>query len=201
MPSKSSCKLRGRPGLEQLAAVWRQGRVDRKVFLGKFPVKIDCNQSGPGPQSMACPGEGITRWCGLACGPQCCFGAGEMATLTTTKTSAPTSWPGWVSRWKVEGLRLRSRNAEAPPFPSSPVGEGGRDAKYRGRVRGSATTDRDPSSDPRFARITFSHKGRREEKAFAYNCPSSVSPPETSTLPGAGSLLIFLTTPSSTSIE
>ena len=32
-------------------------------------------------------------------------------------------------------------------------------------------------------------------------CPSSVSPPETSTLPGAGSRLSFLTTPSSTSIE
>ena len=35
----------------------------------------------------------------------------------------------------------------------------------------------------------------------AYSCPSSVSPPETSTLPGAGSRLSFLTTPSSTSIE
>ena len=34
-----------------------------------------------------------------------------------------------------------------------------------------------------------------------YSCPSSVSPPETSTLPGAGSRLSFLTTPSSTSIE
>jgi hypothetical protein len=29
--------------------------------------------------------------------------------------------------------------------------------------------DRDPSSDPRFARITFSHKGRREE-----NCPDRI---------------------------
>ena len=35
----------------------------------------------------------------------------------------------------------------------------------------------------------------------AQSCPSSVSPPETSTLPGAGSRLSFLTTPSSTSIE
>ena len=35
----------------------------------------------------------------------------------------------------------------------------------------------------------------------AYSCPSSVSPPETSTLPGAGSRLSFLTTPSSISIE
>ena len=34
-----------------------------------------------------------------------------------------------------------------------------------------------------------------------YSCPSSVSPPETSTLPGAGSRLSFFTTPSSTSIE
>jgi ribonuclease HI len=34
-----------------------------------------------------------------------------------------------------------------------------------------------------------------------YSCPSSVSPPDTSTLPGAGSRLSFLTTPSSTSIE
>ena len=38
-------------------------------------------------------------------------------------------------------------------------------------------------------------------KRIAYSCPSSVSPPETSTLPGAGSRLSFLTTPSSTSIE
>ena len=36
---------------------------------------------------------------------------------------------------------------------------------------------------------------------YSYSCPSSVSPPETSTLPGAGSRLNFLTTPSSTSIE
>jgi hypothetical protein len=35
----------------------------------------------------------------------------------------------------------------------------------------------------------------------SYNCPSSVSPPETSTLPGAGSRLSFLTVPLSTSIE
>ena len=35
----------------------------------------------------------------------------------------------------------------------------------------------------------------------SYNCPSSVSPPETSTLPGFGSRLSFFTTPSSTSIE
>src|SRR3954453_8894425 len=35
----------------------------------------------------------------------------------------------------------------------------------------------------------------------SYRCPSSASPPETSTLPGAGSRLSFLTTPSSTSIE
>ena len=38
-------------------------------------------------------------------------------------------------------------------------------------------------------------------EAETYSCPSSVSPPETSTLPGAGSRLSFLTTPSSTSIE
>ncbi len=37
--------------------------------------------------------------------------------------------------------------------------------------------------------------------ASAQSWPSSVSPPETSTLPGAGSLLSFFTTPSSTSIE
>jgi len=35
----------------------------------------------------------------------------------------------------------------------------------------------------------------------SHNCPSSVSPPETSTLPGFGSRLSFFTTPSSTSIE
>jgi len=35
----------------------------------------------------------------------------------------------------------------------------------------------------------------------SHNCPSSVSPPETSTLPGLGSRLNFFTTPSSTSIE
>ena len=35
----------------------------------------------------------------------------------------------------------------------------------------------------------------------SYSCPSSVSPPETSTLPGFGSRLSFFTTPSSTSIE
>jgi hypothetical protein len=37
--------------------------------------------------------------------------------------------------------------------------------------------------------------------AKAYSCPSSVSPPETSTLPGIASRFSFLTTPSSTSIE
>ena len=35
----------------------------------------------------------------------------------------------------------------------------------------------------------------------AYSCPNSVSPPETSTLPGIASRFSFLTTPSSTSIE
>src|SRR5258707_11996684 len=35
----------------------------------------------------------------------------------------------------------------------------------------------------------------------SYSCASSASPPETSTLPGAGSRLSFFTTPSSTSIE
>jgi len=35
----------------------------------------------------------------------------------------------------------------------------------------------------------------------AYSCAKSVSPPETSTLPGAGSRLSFFTVPSSTSIE
>ena len=34
-----------------------------------------------------------------------------------------------------------------------------------------------------------------------YNCPSSVSPPETSTVPGFSSMLSFFTTPSSTSME
>ncbi len=38
-------------------------------------------------------------------------------------------------------------------------------------------------------------------ECFAYSWPSSVSPPETSTLPGFGSRLSFVTTPSSTSIE
>jgi hypothetical protein len=35
----------------------------------------------------------------------------------------------------------------------------------------------------------------------AYSWPSSVSPPDTSTLPGIASRFSFLTTPSSTSIE
>jgi len=48
-------------------------------------------------------------------------------------------------------------------FPSPPVGEGGRDAQHRGRVRGSVSADRDPSSGADFVRATFSHKGRREE--------------------------------------
>ncbi|MHC2254159.1 hypothetical protein ACVILK_003851 [Bradyrhizobium embrapense] len=85
-------------------------------------------------------------------------------------------------------------------FPSPLVGEGGRDAQHRGRVRGPVSADGDPSSGADCIRATFSHKGRREE-ASAQSCPSSVSPPETSTLPGAGSLLSFFTTPSSTSIE
>jgi hypothetical protein len=38
-------------------------------------------------------------------------------------------------------------------------------------------------------------------RSAAYSCPSSVSPPDTSTLPGAGSRLNFFTVPSSTSIE
>ncbi|RTM07217.1 MAG: hypothetical protein EKK33_31380 [Bradyrhizobiaceae bacterium] len=37
--------------------------------------------------------------------------------------------------------------------------------------------------------------------AKAQSCPSSVSPPETSTLPGIASRFSFFTTPSSTSIE
>jgi hypothetical protein len=37
--------------------------------------------------------------------------------------------------------------------------------------------------------------------AKVQSCPSSVSPPETSTLPGIASRFSFLTTPSSTSIE
>ncbi|QOZ42892.1 hypothetical protein XH89_04955 [Bradyrhizobium sp. CCBAU 53340] len=41
--------------------------------------------------------------------------------------------------------------------------------------------------------------GKRGAKA--QSCPSSVSPPDTSTLPGIASRFSFLTTPSSTSIE
>jgi protein PhnA len=44
------------------------------------------------------------------------------------------------------------------------VGEGGRDAKHRGRVRG-LSADADPSSGADFIRATFSRKGRREEGA------------------------------------
>jgi hypothetical protein len=47
-------------------------------------------------------------------------------------------------------------------FPSPLVGEGGA-SRSEATGEGSVPADRDPSSDPRFARITFSHKGRREE--------------------------------------
>ena len=50
-------------------------------------------------------------------------------------------------------------------------------------------------------RDEIGHDGMLLDVERYYNCPSSVSPPETSTLPGFGSRLSFFTTPSSTSIE
>lgn len=54
---------------------------------------------------------------------------------------------------------------------------------------------------------TLSRKGRGKKKVItlreilSQSCPSSVSPPETSTLPGESSTFSFFTTPSSTSME
>ena len=81
--------------------------------------------------------------------------------------------------------------------------------EVRRRVRGSLRKHRpmretDPSSGSlRLPPSPTRGEGRSSAVRgySAYSCPSSVSPPETSTLPGAGSRLSFLTTPSSTSIE
>jgi hypothetical protein len=45
-----------------------------------------------------------------------------------------------------------------------PLWEKGGLAK-RGRMRGSLSADADPSSGTDFVRATFSHKGRRQERA------------------------------------
>src|SRR5260370_10789593 len=77
--------------------------------------------------------------------------------------------------------------AEAALFPTPLVGEGGRDEKHRGRI----SVERDPSSGADFVRATFSHKGRREERALTAHPSrlssnlSSRSSPETPT-PRAG---------------
>ena len=55
-----------------------------------------------------------------------------------------------------------------------------------------------PADDVRHL-LPQGEKGKSAERY--YSCPSSVSPPDTSTLPGAGSRFSFVTTPSSTSIE
>src|SRR5260370_40187686 len=51
-------------------------------------------------------------------------------------------------------------------FPSPLVGEGGRDAKHRGRVRGFSPRIETPHPSS-LREATFSHKGRREESGYA----------------------------------
>ena len=113
-----------------------------------------------------------------------------------------------LAREGVAMARLKTAVIARGRFPS-PRRSGERERGVRiarQAGRGVVSAERDTLIAARsFVRATFSHKGRRKKHAAramsAYSCPSSVSPPETSTLPGAGSRLSFFTTPSSTSIE
>src|SRR5260370_34551445 len=63
------------------------------------------------------------------------------------------------------------------PFPSPLVGEGGTDAQSAFVTgEGFVSAERYPSSDPRYPRITFSHKGRRkEDQADLASAPSIIA--------------------------
>src|SRR5258706_3215422 len=109
----------------------------------------------------------------------------------------------------------RPRRKRARGSVGARGGGGGATEAVGGRL-GAAVMARGKAGDPVFQSADDQPKGCGvldrpvkpgddgcdcREVTSAQSCPSSVSPPETSTLPGAGSRLSFLTTPSSTSIE
>ena len=102
-----------------------------------------------------------------------------------------------LAREGVAMARLKENVEDDPTASSSPGGDARRVIAYSRRLRGPSPRRLDRPV-VRAIRLFAWPEGRRRR---TYSCPSSVSPPETSTLPGAGSRLIFFTTPSSTSIE
>ena len=131
----------------------------------------------------------------------------------------------WINQWKRNGWRtadkkpvknvdlwqrLEAALAQAPGALA--LGEGPcrrsherarRCAGARGDRRGALRRDRSAVGKAAGLKRRATGRARRHRRrpATAHSCLSSASPPETSTLPGASSILSFFTTPSSTSME
>src|SRR5450755_3819958 len=82
-----------------------------------------------------------------------------------TKANDPQDRSPCAMDWSVLMPSSKAISSKQTCAHASLAGEGGRDAKHRGRVRGFfLSIDRAPSSGADFVRATFSHKGRREVK-------------------------------------
>jgi hypothetical protein len=106
-------------------------------------------------------------------------GAGRVARCQPGNAAARRSAGGVLRDGAGEGGVVPRLHGRACLFPSPPVGEGGRDAQRRGRVRGLS-----PRKEPfgvlptnggqRPPMATFSHKGRREESNVGFKFQTAI---------------------------
>ena len=110
-------------------------------------------------------------------------------------------WQRLDARWRsIACAGTGSRATPATTSTSAPT-ELARDgiAAVRAGAVGALSAE-EPQQEPSPREARRGAPGQQAEREMLNSCLSSASPPETSTLPGASSMLSFFTTPSSTSM-